>query len=311
MNALGALLIILNVATILGPIAGVAVVYQSNLNEMVIPPQIQEIINGGESSSNTSKFSLFTDTAVELPQFVSASADTTARSVSILLSFTNPFGFTLHLNSVDADIVCVEHNFELGHASLQQPISLTAEQTSEMTIVCQWTLEAENHFLSDHPGESGIDVNVVNLAINVNGISIKSTEPYFIPNLPISTQIEPPKYINSQTDLTARSVDITFSYTNPFSYDLQLSSVSADITCSDHNFQIGYAVLAKPLTITAYGTSNFIITCTWTQEAENHFAAEHSGAASIDVDINALTIVVNDITIKAPESYHLSNVQIS
>jgi hypothetical protein len=313
MNVLGALLIVLNVATILGPIAGVAVIYQSNLDEMVIPPQIQTIINGGSGGNgNTAdQISIFTDKPLELPQFVSASADTMARSASIVLNFTNPFNFDLNLNSIGANIFCAEHNFALGHASLEQPVVLSADKTSDITIVCDWTVEAENHFLTDHPEASSIDVNVKELTINVNGITIQSTEPYLIPNLPISNQIAPPQFVNSQPDLAARTVDITFSYVNLFPYDLQLDSVSADITCTNHNFLVGHAVLANPSNIPASETSNFIIICSWTQEAENHFAVEHSGASSIDVEVNSLTINVNGISIRAPGSYHIPNVPIS
>ena len=199
MNILGALLVILNVVTIVGPIGGVALVYQNNLQEMVITPQIRQIMNGG-GGTPLNGAGLFTGEALQLPQFVSASADPAARSVTIILNFSNPFKYDLNMKSISADIVCSAHSFNLGHASLAQPTILARKQTSEITIICQWTLEAENHFLASHSGSSGVDVDVTGLTINVNDITIQSNEPYHIPNLPINANIAPPTYVSSEPD---------------------------------------------------------------------------------------------------------------
>jgi hypothetical protein len=310
MNILGALLAILNIVTILGPVAGVAVMYQNNLQATVIPPQIQDLINGGNGNLGSDE-SLFSGASFQLPQFVSATADTIARSVTINLNFTNPLNYDLNLNSITADIVCQEHNFTLGHANLVQPTILRANITSNLEIVCQWTLESENHFLTDHAGALGVDVNIVGLTIDVNGITIQSSEPYSIPNLPISDQIAQPQYISAVPDLATHSATITFNFTNPFAYDLNINSVSADIVCSAHNFLLGHASLANPVTIPASSTTNFQIICSWTQAAEDHFTTDHPNATSIDVDVTGLTVNANNITIQAPTSYHVPNVPLS
>ena len=312
MNILGALLVILNVATILGPIGGVALVYQNNLQEMVIPPQIQQIMNGGGgTSADLNGAGLFTGEAFQLPQFVRASADAGARSVTIVLSFSNPLNYDLNMNSISAEIDCSDHGFTLGHASLAQPTVLARKETSEITVICQWTLEAENHFLVSHSGSSGVDVDVKGLTINVNSITIQSNEPYHIPNLPINANIAPPTYVSSEPNLATRSAKITFSFNNPFSYDLKINSVSANIVCATHGSQLGQASLAEPVTIPGSGSSNFNIVFGWTQDAETHFATEHKDAKTIDVDVVGLTVNVNDITVIAPSSYHVPDVPVS
>ncbi len=312
MNAFGALLVILNVATILGPIAGVALVYQNNLQEMVIPPQIQEIVNsGGANSSDLDGATLFTGEALQLPQFVRATVDTSTRSATMVFSFENTFNVDLTMKSISANVICSEHSFALGYASLAEPTILRAKQTSEMSIVCQWTIEAENHFSTSHSGESGVDVDVTAITVDVNDITIQSNKKYHIPNLPVSMQIAPPQYVNSQPDLASRTVKITFSFTNPFSYALNVNSVSASITCGTDGFLLGQASLAEPVTIPASSTSNFNILFGWTQEAENHFSAEHKDAKSLDVDVVGLTVNVNDITVSAPSSYNVPSVPLS
>jgi hypothetical protein len=309
LNILGALLVILNVATVLGPIAGVALVYQDNLQEMVIPPQLQEILNGDAGgTSEQNSLTILAGGDLQLPQFVSASADAASRSVTLVLNFSNPFNYDLNMNLISADIVCSEHGFTLGHASLVQPTVLKGMETTEMAIVCQWTIEAENHFLTSHTGESGVDVDVVGLTVDVNGITIQTSEPFHIPDLPISTEITPPTYISSEPDLAARSVRITFSFTNPFSYELNINSVSANIVCAAHGFQLGTASLAQPITIPGYGTSEFNILCQWTEDAETHFNEEHENASTIDVNVSGLTINVNNFTVTAPSSYYVPGV---
>ncbi len=311
MNALGALLVILNIVTILGPIGGIALVYQNNLQEVVIPPQVQEIMNSGGSGTNVNGVTLFSGEALQLPQFVRATVDSAARSVNIVLSFNNSLNVDLEMKSISASVVCSEHGFPVGQANLANPTTLKARQTSEMSVVCQWTLDAENHFTSAHSGESGVDMDVTGIIVQVNGITIQSNEKYHIPNVPVSMQILPPTYVSSQPDISSRSVRITFSFSNPFSYDLAIKSVTASITCGVDGFPLGQASLVEPVTISASSSSNFDILFGWTQEAENHFLTQHNGATSLDVDVVGLTVNVNDIIVVAPTSYHIPGVPLS
>lgn len=310
MNLFGVLLVILNVTTVLGPIAGVALVYQNNLEEMVIPPHIQDIITSGTGNSDINAAALFNGEALQLPQFVSTSIDSAARSVTIVLSFENPLEVDLNMKSFSAEVVCSDHSFTVGQASLTNPTTLKAKQTSKMNVVCQWTLEAENHFAASHAGSSGVDLDVIGIKIDVNGITIQSNEKYHIPNLPVAMQINPPTYVSSQTDLASRTVRITFSFTNPFNYALEINSVSANIQCGADGFLLGQAILAQPVTIPASLSSNFNILFRWTQEAENHFVMNHQDAKSLDIEVVGLTVNVNDITVKAPISYNIPSVQL-
>jgi hypothetical protein len=310
-NALGALLVILNIVTILGPIGAVALVYQGNLQEVVIPPQVQEMIDSGASRVSLNGAALFNGEALQLPQFVGASVDSAARSVDIVLSFNNSLNVDLEMESISANVVCSEHGFDVGEANLAQPVTLGANRVSEMTTICHWTLEAENHFASAHSGESGVDLDATGITVEVNGITIQSNENYHIPNVPVGIQIAPPTYVNSQPDIASRTVRITFSFANPFSYALEINSVSADIVCSADGFLLGTAILAEPVTIPASSTSNFSILFGWTQEAENHFSSQHKDASALDVDVVGLTVNVNNITVKAPTSYHVPGVPLS
>jgi hypothetical protein len=187
MQLLGLLLILINVGAVVGPIAGVVIAYNGNVQEMVIPPEVREIVEdtfgvmtapsqpdiddfqnpGGSSSASFA-----------LPQYVSSSYDLSARTVTAVFNFTNPLNITLTVNQVSADVKCHAHGFLLGHASIPTAVEIPPTQTADLTVVFAWTEAAQGHMLSAHPGESTINVDLVNIAVNVSGITIETPSTY-------------------------------------------------------------------------------------------------------------------------------------
>jgi hypothetical protein len=293
MRVLGVFFVLLNVITLVGPVLGVVLAYQDNLKGMVIPPQVENMMSGG---------SFFTGGKIELPQFVSATPDLAGRTVTLVFEFTNPFNYDLMVKSISADIECSLHGFTLGHASLVEPTNIPAGATSELIIRCTWTEEAEAHFRTEHPSATNIDAKVVGLIINVNDITIQSNEEYLI-NVPTAGPLELPQFVSATSDVTGRTVTIVLNYTNPFDYDLMIDSISADIECSLHGFTLGHASLVEPTNIPAGATSEVIIQCDWTQEAVDHFHAEHTGATRLAAKVVNVTIEVNGITVQSDQAY--------
>lgn len=122
---------------------------------------------------------------LELPQFVSATPDVEGHTVTIVLNYANPFDYDLMIDSISADIECSLHNFTLGHASLVEPTNIPAGATSELTIRCDWTEEAVDHFHTEHAGATTLAAKVVNVTIDVNGVTVQSDQAYPI-DVPIS-----------------------------------------------------------------------------------------------------------------------------
>ena len=175
MQWVGVLLILVNVATIVTPFAVVAVTYQNNLTELVAPPEITQIMN-----------STFSGAQFQMPVFAGASIDNSSRTATLTFNFTNPLNYNLTLKDVSADVFCSAHNFTLGQVSLESPVFIPAAQDIQINIVCAWTAEAENHFATEHAGATVIDVNLVNLALNVNEIVLQMSERIGVPNVPIT-----------------------------------------------------------------------------------------------------------------------------
>jgi hypothetical protein len=166
MQILGLILILINIGAIAGPVTAVAVVYRDNPIEMVVPPEVEQIVT---NTLNTAR-------PVELPQYISSTCDPSARTVSAIFSFTNPFNLDLRINSLSADIMCIDHRFALGSARLSNPVQLDEGATAMITIVFTWTQEAEEHFQTAHPEATSIDIEMVNLGIDVSGITVQVPE---------------------------------------------------------------------------------------------------------------------------------------
>lgn len=122
---------------------------------------------------------------IELPEFVSATPDVEEHTVTVVLNYANNFDYDLMINSISADIECSLHGFTLGHATLVSPINIPAGAVSEVTIRCDWTNAAVDHFHTEHSGASHIAAKVVNISIDVNGITVQSDQAYPI-DVPIS-----------------------------------------------------------------------------------------------------------------------------
>jgi hypothetical protein len=166
LQLLGLLLLLLSVGSIAAPVAGVAIVHSENITEIIIPPEVETIVD--ETVNMASSF--------ELPQFIEAVWDEDSYTCEVTFSFTNTFNFDLTLNEVSANIKCTEHGVALGYAELSEEVHLVPSETQVMTIIFTWTEEAENHFLSEHSGELSVDVTLTNLVLDVSGINIETPE---------------------------------------------------------------------------------------------------------------------------------------
>ncbi len=192
MQAVALILLLISVGTLVGPIGAVAVVYRNNLAQVVVPPQLNDIINGNilnETTVNETQNNGSGSNAGEfmMPIFVGANVDNVSRTFSITVNFTNTFNFDLTLNSLSANVVCSQHNYSLGSITLAGgPIQINSGETHQVTVSGVWTQDAENHVKTEHPNAATIDVNLVNLTVDVNGITIVQSEPVSVPNVPLT-----------------------------------------------------------------------------------------------------------------------------
>jgi hypothetical protein len=166
LHFLGLVFILINVGAIATPIAGVVLAHSNNLSELIIPPEIEEVITK----------TTMTEESLQLPQYINSSYDLSTRIAHATFNFTNPFDFTLQINTISADIKCSTHDTSLGQAALNDQVQINEEETQELTINFMWTEAAEAHFLNEHFSEASIEIQLETIQLDISGINIAIPE---------------------------------------------------------------------------------------------------------------------------------------
>lgn len=122
--------------------------------------------------------------------------------------------------------------------------------------------------------------------------------------------LEQPSFVGSQYNATSQTVALTFNFTNPFKFNLTITSISANIVCDADNFPLGNATLRNPVSIRAGETATITIFGAWTQAAINHFQTAHAGAETIDIDLVDFTISLKGISAQTNQRIKISDVPI-
>ena len=189
MQLVGVILFIISVGLIVGPVGAVVYTYKEDLSGLVIPSQLKNLMQGDAGSllndAGNGDSGSFLGGLIE-PVFVGATVDSESRTFTITVNITNNFDYDLTLNSLSADVKSDQDNYHLVTISLSNPVTMVSGQASIVTVNGYWSQEAENLFLSNYSQETSIDVVLDNILIDVNGITVESTEPFPVGNIPLS-----------------------------------------------------------------------------------------------------------------------------
>jgi hypothetical protein len=194
---LSVVLVLISIGTILGPVGAVVIIYHDDLTQLVITPQIRDIINGKSSlipnfnqpnngiSNNNGNSELG---GLMNPVFVSAKVDEATNTFTITFNLTNPLSYDLTLNSFSANVEITENYHPAGIVSLSNPITVIAGQTSQFTVSGSWTQDAQNYIVTNYPGVTSFEMYLSNASINLNGITIQSPGHIELGTIPINVE---------------------------------------------------------------------------------------------------------------------------
>jgi len=183
---LSVVLVLISIGTILGPVGAVVIIYHDDLTQLIITPEIRDIIDGKSSlvpnfnqpnngiSNNNGNSDLG---GLMNPVFVSAQVDEATNTFSITFNITNSLSYDLTLNSFSANVEITENYHPAGIVSLSNPVTVIAGQTSQFTVSGSWTQDAQNYIVTNYPGTTSFEMYLTNASINVNGITIQSPGP--------------------------------------------------------------------------------------------------------------------------------------
>jgi hypothetical protein len=171
MDKVRLLLTLLTIAIFVVPIVVTLFAYQDNLLGLIIPPEINEIVDdfmGGGSNNGDN------GSGLELPQMVGEPQyDAATRTFSASFQFKNSFPLDITIKSLSGNIECEQHPFTLGTVSLSNSVSIDAGETGKLTVLGTWTLEAINHCSTLHGDEELVDAVLVDFAVDISGIQLE------------------------------------------------------------------------------------------------------------------------------------------
>jgi hypothetical protein len=194
---LSVVLVLISIGTIVGPVGAVVIIYNNDLTQLVITPQIRDIVNGNstifpafghsdnEGSGDNGDLDL---SGLMTPVFVSVQIDEAEHTFTGIFSLTNSLNYDLTLNSLNADVQITQSNVQAGSINLGNPVTVVAGETSQITITGTWTQQAIDYITTNYPGATSINVSLTNITIDINGITIQDAGPIDAGSIPLTIQ---------------------------------------------------------------------------------------------------------------------------
>lgn len=181
----------------MGPVGAVVIMYRDNLPGLVIPPEVQELINGDTTilAQNVITNDPVGDQNSEdlgpmgfvMPTFVSATVDATLKTFTVTINVTDFLNYDLTLNTINATVINSDDDNQLASIHLINPQTIAAGQSALVTVSGEWTQAAEDYY-TNHPYAQSINVKLTDIAIDVNGITVQTSQPIDIGTIPLSLE---------------------------------------------------------------------------------------------------------------------------
>ena len=167
---------ILSVMIIVVPLVVEVYVYKDNLEGLVLPPQIKDLMNGGNSKSSGSSTDPQSSASSSLPNFQMPQPvgqpqyDPATGAFNYPFNFTNPLSTQLSLTQLSAQVV-TEDGTPIGNISIPQTISIAPGANAIIAVVGNLNTEEVNQLAAQYQsGNLNIALNNVNVV--VGGVSI-------------------------------------------------------------------------------------------------------------------------------------------
>lgn len=192
-------LVLITIAITVGPILGIVLIYRDNLLGLVIPPELDQLINSASPGNSvvTGNQSQTNQTAAiekflkpffpngTFPQSISDIIPTepevtynpTTGTFTASFQVKNPSIADWNIKSINGTVICDEHSFTIGPVSLKEPVIVKAGETAPVVIIGQWTIDARIHLDTAHAGEQSTRCTLINAVISGTAFGISGTLP--------------------------------------------------------------------------------------------------------------------------------------
>lgn len=165
-------LTVLSIMIIIAPILVEVYVYKDNLEGLILPPQIQNLMNGNNNGATSETQSELTSLPnFQMPQPVGdPQYNPTTGAFSFPFNFTNPLSAQLTVNELSAQ-VATEDGIPIGNVSIPQIINLAPGENAIITAVGNLDPAVVNQLTAQY--QSGtLNIALNNVNIDLGGIHI-------------------------------------------------------------------------------------------------------------------------------------------
>ena len=186
-------LVLITIVITVGPFLCVLIVYRNNLPGLIIPPQMNQLINditgnnqsqSGQSGNQTSDITSLIDSLISgdgpmsgdisqiIPEPPIIHYDPITRTFSATFEMNNTWSFNMTVKSINGTVECDTHHFLIGPVNLKEPVTLKAGEISTVTIAGQWSEEGVNHLEIYHTEQQSVNCSLVNAVISATTMGI-------------------------------------------------------------------------------------------------------------------------------------------
>jgi hypothetical protein len=172
MSKIKLFLTILSVIIAVTPLTVQVIIYRDNIVDLVIPPTVADLFEGGASNLyDADFFELAGGMSVALPYLSEDPVLMPDNTIKLTYTFTNPLDGKITITSIDAEIICIDHGFTLGKVFIE-PVTLESNQTLNIDVTCNLTTNAIEHITTNHKEQDSINTEFKNFKVELVDITI-------------------------------------------------------------------------------------------------------------------------------------------
>ena len=191
MKKLKIILLFLTIAITITPIVIEVLLYRDNLLDLIIPPEIANIVNNKNNNSNEKSINgnNLLNPDFELPKPIGdPQYNPQTKTISYTFNFTNPLQTPLEIDELQAGLVSHNDGFFLGNITINKPLKLDPGQTIDITALGILSDDAIDYLKVQSATQNSINLDFVNLNVDLSGVQLQ-LDKQNIGNIPIPPQI--------------------------------------------------------------------------------------------------------------------------
>ncbi len=171
MDKVKIVLTLVSIAIIASPFLVELIIYRDNLLGLVIPPQVQNLINGDKGNGSNGSQSGISNFQVPQPNGQPQYNPSTGAFV-LPFNFTNPLTTQISINQLSADVISAQTNVPLGTVLINGPITVNPGQNAIINVSGILSPQEVNQLQSQYPQNGNLPISLANLNVDVGGVKI-------------------------------------------------------------------------------------------------------------------------------------------